>query len=121
MAAAEQSVVIHRFSYSHFQTDGKLENLLEAVGEVDAETVCLGLTDAGLDAAVLGVYAQFDSRVNAGKLALEEALIAAGVVHRMNVYEGVDHAFHNDTGPRYDAEQAKQAWADTLEWFGTYL
>ena len=74
-----------------------------------------------IKAAVLGVYAQFDSRVNAGKLALEEALIAAGVVHRMNVYEGVDHAFHNDTGPRYDAEQAKQAWADTLEWFGTYL
>ena len=74
-----------------------------------------------IKAAMLGVYAQFDSRVNAGKLALEEALIEAGVTHRMNIYEGADHAFHNDTGPRYDEEQAGLAWADTLAWFAEYL
>jgi carboxymethylenebutenolidase len=74
-----------------------------------------------IKAAMLGVYAQFDSRVNAGKLALEEALIEAGVTHRMNIYEGADHAFHNDTGPRFNEEQAGLAWADTLAWFAEYL
>jgi carboxymethylenebutenolidase len=74
-----------------------------------------------IKAAMLGVYAQFDSRVNAGKLALEEALIEAGVTHRMNIYEGADHAFHNDTGPRFNEERAGLAWADTLAWFAEHL
>ncbi len=74
-----------------------------------------------IKAAMLGVYAQFDSRVNAGKLALEKALIEAGVTHRMNIYESADQAVHNDTGLRYDVEQAGLAWADTLAWAAEYL
>jgi carboxymethylenebutenolidase len=61
-------------------------------------------------AAVLGVYAGLDRRINAGKDALEQALIDAGVTHQMNVYPDVQHAFHNDTGGRYVEEQATQAW-----------
>jgi carboxymethylenebutenolidase len=34
------------------------------------------------------------------------------------VYPGVDHAFHNDTGDRYNEAQATAAWNDTLAWFG---
>jgi len=37
------------------------------------------------------------------------------------VYPGVDHAFHNDTGDRYDEAQATAAWNDTLAWFKQYL
>jgi len=33
----------------------------------------------------------------------------------------VNHAFHNDTGPRYNAEQAEAAWVATIEWFRKYL
>jgi carboxymethylenebutenolidase len=76
---------------------------------------------ANIKAAVLGVYAEDDERVNAGKDALEQALKEAGVTYQMNVYPGVGHAFHNDTGSRYVEDQATQAWMDTLEWFETYL
>jgi carboxymethylenebutenolidase len=74
-----------------------------------------------INAAVLGVYAEQDSRINAGMEALDEALTAASVTHQMNVYPGVNHAFHNDTGGRYVEEQATQAWLDTLAWFEEYL
>jgi carboxymethylenebutenolidase len=72
-------------------------------------------------AAVLGVYAELDSRINADMDAIEQALLAAGVTHQMNVYPGVDHAFHNDTGQRYVEEQATQAWLDTLAWFEAHV
>lgn len=78
-------------------------------------------TVSAIKAAMLGVYAEQDERVNAGKDALAQALAAAGVTHKMNVYPGVNHAFHNDTGQRYDEAQAAQAWQDMLAWFGEYL
>jgi carboxymethylenebutenolidase len=74
-----------------------------------------------IEAAVFGVYAELDNRINAGKDALEQALLAAGITYQMKVYPGVNHAFHNDTGQRYVEEQATQAWLDTLAWFEQYL
>ncbi len=74
-----------------------------------------------IKAAVLGVYAEQDERINAGIEPLEEALTKAGITHKMNVYPGVNHAFHNDTGERYNEAQATQAWQDMLAWFKQYL
>jgi carboxymethylenebutenolidase len=74
-----------------------------------------------IQAAVLGVYAENDDRITSGAPELEQALQAAGVTHQINIYPGVDHAFHNDTGERYNEEQATQAWQDTLAWFGEHL
>lgn len=74
-----------------------------------------------IKAAVFGVYAEEDERINAGKDALEQALIEAGITHQMKVYPGVNHAFHNDTGQRYNEEQATQAWQDTLAWFAEHV
>lgn len=74
-----------------------------------------------IKAAVLGVYAELDTRITGSKDALDKALTAAGVTHQMNVYPGVNHAFHNDTGDRYVEAQATKAWNDTLDWFKTYL
>ena len=76
---------------------------------------------SGNSAAVLGVYAEQDSRVNASMATAEAALVAAGLEHEIKVYPGVDHAFFNDTGQRYDAEQAAVAYADVLAWLGRYL
>jgi carboxymethylenebutenolidase len=73
------------------------------------------------NAAVLGVYAELDSRVNGSQDAARTALETAGLVHQINVYPGVDHAFFNDTGARYNAEQATQAYDDMLAWFGEHL
>ncbi len=63
-------------------------------------------------------YGSLDERVNAGIPAYEEALKAAGTKYELFVYEGAQHAFHNDTAPtRYHAEAAKLAWERTLRLF----
>ena len=76
---------------------------------------------SGNNAAVLGVYAEQDSRVNASMATAEAALAAAGLDYEIKVYPGVDHAFFNDTGQRYNAEQAAAAYADVLNWLKRYL
>jgi carboxymethylenebutenolidase len=76
---------------------------------------------SGSQAAVLGVYAELDSRVNASMPAMEEALTAAGLTHELRVFPGVDHAFFNDTGQRYDATQAAAAYAAVLAWFDEHV
>jgi carboxymethylenebutenolidase len=76
---------------------------------------------SGNTAAVLGVYAELDARVNASRDTAEAALSAAGLEHELKTYPGVDHAFFNDTGQRYNAEQAGAAYADVLDWLGRYL
>lgn len=76
---------------------------------------------SNIQAALLGVYAELDERINSGNEALEQALNESDITYQINVYPGVNHAFHNDTGQRYVEEQATQAWQDTLAWFETYL
>jgi carboxymethylenebutenolidase len=80
-----------------------------------------GADFAGSNAAVLGVYAEQDQRVNASRDAAASALEAAGLTHEIVTYPGVGHAFFNDTGPRYDAAAAGQAYAKVLDWFGQHL
>jgi carboxymethylenebutenolidase len=74
-----------------------------------------------IQAAVLGIYAEQDERLNAGIPDLEAALEEAGVTYEIKIYPGVNHAFHNDTGERYVEEQATQAWNDMLAWFEQYI
>ncbi len=44
-----------------------------------------------------------------------------GKVYEKVIYPNADHAFHNDTGSRYNPEAAQDAWARTLAWFEQYL
>ena len=76
---------------------------------------------AAIKAAVLGIYGGNDTRINAGIPTLEAALKAANVRYQIKVYEGANHAFHNDTGANYKKDAAEDAWTRTLEWFKTYL
>jgi carboxymethylenebutenolidase len=66
-------------------------------------------------------YAGLDSRINAGWEAYSEALRAGQKAFSVHFYPEVNHGFHNDTTPRYDAEAAELAWARTLGFFGTHL
>ena len=75
----------------------------------------------GATAAVLGIYAGLDSRVNASRAAARAALRAAGLRHQIVTYPGVDHAFFNPTGARYDPAAAAAAYRRMLEWFGAHL
>jgi carboxymethylenebutenolidase len=72
-------------------------------------------------AAVLAIYAERDSRVNASRDRAEVALQAAGLTYEVRVFPGADHAFFNDTGPRYNAQAASEAYQAVLDWFGRYL
>lgn len=66
-------------------------------------------------------YAGLDTRINAGWPAYEAALKANHVKYEAFIYEGVNHGFHNDTTPRYDAAAAKLAWQRTLDFFAKNL
>jgi carboxymethylenebutenolidase len=75
-----------------------------------------------ITAAVLGIYSDDPGDfANEGRDELEAALIEAGVTFQINVYPGTQHAFHNDTGQRYNEDQATAAWNDALGWFAQYL
>lgn len=67
-------------------------------------------------------YAGLDSRINAGIPAFEAALKAAGKEYEVFVYEGVNHAFNNDTNAaRYDAAAAGLAWQRTVAFLQRHL
>jgi carboxymethylenebutenolidase len=76
---------------------------------------------SGAKAAVLGIYAEQDSRVNASRETAEAALARAGLTHEIRTFPGVDHAFFNDTGPRYNERAASDAYAALLDWFERHL
>jgi carboxymethylenebutenolidase len=74
-----------------------------------------------INAAVLAIYGELDQRINQGIPAIEAAMQQNNKIYEKVIYPGADHAFHNDTGSRYNPEAARDAWARTLEWFGEYL
>ncbi len=80
-----------------------------------------GSTLKGSKAAVLGIYAALDSRVNATRAAARAALRSAGLRHQLITLPGVDHAFFNDTGGRYDRAAAAEAYRRVLDWFQRYV
>ncbi|HEV3014647.1 MAG TPA: dienelactone hydrolase family protein, partial [Actinomycetota bacterium] len=51
----------------------------------------------------------------------EAAFQEAGLTHEIVTYPGVNHAFFNDTGARYDQAAAAQAYEKVLDWFGQHL
>lgn len=68
-----------------------------------------------ISAPLLLHYAGLDERVNAGIPAFEEALKKAQKKYTLYVYEGVNHAFNNDTSQaRYNKQAAETAWGRTV-------
>jgi len=68
-----------------------------------------------IKASLLLHYAGLDARVNKGIPAYEVALKKASVDYKIYMYEGVKHAFHNDTrADRYNKEAAQLAWQRTI-------
>jgi carboxymethylenebutenolidase len=73
------------------------------------------------DAAVLGVYAEQDERVNASRDAAKAALEKADLTHEIVTFPGAGHAFFNETGQRYNPTAAASAYEQLTDWFGTHL
>jgi carboxymethylenebutenolidase len=72
-------------------------------------------------AAVLAVYAGNDTRVNASRPAAESAMKNAGMTYEAVAYPGVDHAFFNDTGQRFNAEAAAAVYQKLIAWYDQHL
>jgi carboxymethylenebutenolidase len=71
--------------------------------------------------AVLGIYASQDQRVNAGEPVARAALEKAGMVFDLVTEPDANHAFFNDTGERYNAAAATDAWNRVQGWFTRYV
>jgi carboxymethylenebutenolidase len=103
---------------------GTLVGLLAASGaDVQAAVVFYGSAPPAdsvpaIRAPLLLHYAGLDERVNASVPAFEAALKRTGKPYTLHMYEGAQHAFHNDTSQaRYHPEAARLAWLRTLEFF----
>ena len=74
-----------------------------------------------INAAILAIYGELDSRINGGIPEIEAAMAANGKIYEKMIYPNADHAFHNDTGSRFNPEAAMDAWVRTLAWFERYV
>ncbi|WP_112608235.1 dienelactone hydrolase family protein [Rhizobium sp. WW22] len=75
-----------------------------------------------IKAALLLHYAGLDDRINAGIEAYRKELQSAGKTFEIFVYEGVNHAFNNDTSAaRYDKKAADLAWGRAVDFLRKYL
>jgi carboxymethylenebutenolidase len=77
---------------------------------------------ANIRAPLLLHYAGLDERIDAGVPGYRKALDDAGVKYEIYMYDGVNHAFHNDTSAeRYAPDAAKLAWQRTIDFFKSHL
>ena len=77
---------------------------------------------AKIKAPLLLHYAGLDQRINAGIDDYKKALEANQVDYKIYMYEGVNHAFNNDTNPaRYDKAAAELAWSRTIDFLKQQL
>lgn len=73
------------------------------------------------NAAVLGFYGALDDRVNASEPIARAALEKADLVHELITEPDADHAFFNDSGKRYNAAAAADAWTRLQDWFARHF
>jgi carboxymethylenebutenolidase len=71
--------------------------------------------------AVLAFYGEQDQRVNATEPVAKAALEKAGLVHELVTEPNANHAFFNDTGDRYNAVAADDAWRRVQDWLTKYV
>lgn len=72
-------------------------------------------------AAVLGIYAGLDTRINETRDAARAAVEAAGLERQFVTFTDADHAFFNDTSPRFNAAAMAEAYRRVLDWFDRFV
>ena len=71
-----------------------------------------------IKASLMLHYGGLDERINAGIPAYEQALKDNKIDYKIYIYDGVNHAFNNNTSPtRYNEAAAKLAWSRTIDPF----
>ncbi len=74
-----------------------------------------------IQAPLMIQLAALDRRINAMWPAYQKALEDNDKRYSAHIYPDVNHGFHNDTTPRYDAAAADLAEERMIAWFQTYL
>ena len=106
---------------------GGIANLVAVrVPDLAAAVTFYGIQPSAADASKIRAplllhYAALDDRINKGWPAYEAALKASGVKYEMHMYPDTNHAFLNDTTPRYDKAAAKLSWQRTIDFFNKHL
>ncbi len=114
----------NKFGCIGFCWGGALANQLAVnVAELKVAVPFYGRQPEAVDVPKIKAFVQLhygglDERVNAGIPMYEEALKKAATRYELFVYEGAQHAFHNDTAPtRYNETAAKLAWGRAIALF----
>jgi carboxymethylenebutenolidase len=76
---------------------------------------------ANMSARLLMLFAELDAGITGRVQQIVPQLMASQKRFGLHVYENARHAFHNDTGPNYDAAVACDAWGKTIEFFNRHL
>ena len=106
-----------------FCNGGGIVNLLAVrIPDLAAAAPFYGPAPAAADVAKIKAPLQIhlasdDENINKQWPAYEAALKANGVRYEMHMYPNTQHAFHNDTTPRYDEAAAKLSWQRTVDFF----
>ena len=74
-----------------------------------------------IKAPTLAMYAELDRTLTTQMAPIMTAMLQKQKTFGFVVYQGAGHAFHNDTGPAYNAGAACDAWARTIAWFNKFL
>jgi carboxymethylenebutenolidase len=74
-----------------------------------------------ITAPLLGIYPELDRGTTGPLSSVLSTLVAGNKRYSLHIYENTNHAFHNDTGPRYDAGAACDAWSKTLVFLNEHL
>jgi carboxymethylenebutenolidase len=106
---------------------GNSFNLAVSQPDLSAAVVYYGAPPAPLDlldnlnAPLLMHYAQLDKNFSSRVPATVTALLDKNKPFSLHIYEGVGHAFNNDTGASYNAAVACEAWNKTLDFYARTL
>ncbi|MBY0506202.1 MAG: dienelactone hydrolase family protein [Bryobacteraceae bacterium] len=121
------SVIFDRIGVTGFCAGGgNTWDLIVNIDEIAAAVPFYGAPPPVADLArlrtpVLAMYAERDRALTGNMAPVVTALLAQQRSFGLNIYEGVGHAFHNDTGAAYNAEAACDAWAKTMTFFNKFL
>ncbi|WP_165310922.1 dienelactone hydrolase family protein [Microbacterium protaetiae] len=74
-----------------------------------------------IQAAVLAFYGGTDTALMQALPVVRQDMTASGVDFTPVVYDRAAHAFFNDTGARYDADAAADAWQRTMAFLALHL
>ena len=76
---------------------------------------------AKVHAPVLGIYGKTDERITSKVPEIDAEMKRLKKSYEYKIYDGAGHAFFNDTGDRYNATAADDAWRRVQGWLTKYL